>query len=617
MSSKGLNLTRVPFQVIIFGVFLASSALWYDSELLDTTLFSRFFVGFSGLVILFISLNQAIRKHLSEGLTLVDLLIWLFVLWQFLSITWSTNVSEGIADALKSALFLGAFVFVKALLHHQSSWLGHIYVVLALLSIVYHLILVYLFQNLSNEIGLTGQTVYGLHYPSGGKNLSSIALIMLLPFNWLSFKQFRAQSFRFVFLGNILLGIVLLYILSTRAVSVGVVVASLFWVLLEFKRDRKVFLRRFVVGVTILSLGIGLYFFSQFFRVYGIKEAHKVTEKASSKSEALIIEHAKSGSTNERLQIWVKTWEIIQQEPILGVGAGNWKIEFPRNGLDGLIRAQFYNYSINRPHNDLLWIWSEFGFIGLILFQAPLLILFYKSWGSKLDPDLVLLWFTLIVYLVSSFFDFPRERAEHTLFFAIVIGLISTKVGSKTVITGKGLFHTFGFVLLVAMLFLGSIVYHYRWQGEKYYANARVAKYQNQFAETIEHAAQARSVFYTLDHVNFPIQWYSAISHAYLNDVDQALTQFKSALKDNPHNYHTINNIGYCLVQKRKYAEAVLFFERCLAINAYFEEARYNLSYTLAMLQKYDEAKNQLDFHIKDGAKKKLFLKEIDKLQGD
>ena len=75
------------------------------------------------------------------------------------------------------------------------------------------------------------------------------------------------------------------------------------------------------------------------------------------------------GSAQVRLQLWKKTLSMIADHPVLGVGAGNWKVVIPHYGTNGLPSEQGKVQYI-RPHNDFLWILSENGPIALLAYLS-------------------------------------------------------------------------------------------------------------------------------------------------------------------------------------------------------------------------------------------------------
>ena len=71
------------------------------------------------------------------------------------------------------------------------------------------------------------------------------------------------------------------------------------------------------------------------------------------------------------------------------------------------------------------------------------------------------------------------------------------------------------------------------------------------------------------------------VCYSYQGRFAEGEREFERALELNPGNFHTHNNLGFCLAQQEKYEQAIPYFESCLAINSKFEEARFNLAFSL------------------------------------
>ena len=87
------------------------------------------------------------------------------------------------------------------------------------------------------------------------------------------------------------------------------------------------------------------------------------------------------GSTKDRLELWTRTIQLIKEKPLFGHGLSDWKIEMLKYGNKGLV-SEDNNTFYQRPHNDFLWIMSETGIIGILLYLAIFILcpsLYYKD----------------------------------------------------------------------------------------------------------------------------------------------------------------------------------------------------------------------------------------------
>ena len=116
-----------------------------------------------------------------------------------------------------------------------------------------------------------------------------------------------------------------------------------------------------------------------------------------------------SGGDKGRFILWDTTLEMIRNQPIIGVGPGNWRIYYPVYADGELIDGKEAPF---RAHNDLLTIWSESGSAALGLYIAMLFFVFRSALRqvSGRNRHLILaIVASAAAYLTNGLFSFPRE----------------------------------------------------------------------------------------------------------------------------------------------------------------------------------------------------------------
>ncbi|MCP9493030.1 MAG: O-antigen ligase family protein [Pyrinomonadaceae bacterium MAG19_C2-C3] len=120
------------------------------------------------------------------------------------------------------------------------------------------------------------------------------------------------------------------------------------------------------VGVLILA----------FFLVTFAQEISlKATGEGASAVTRLRATDATDYSTQVRMLLWGAAWQMTRDNPVIGVGAGNYEAQFPEarrefaatrtnNPLVGLVEDRV----VERAHNEYLQIAAELGAVGLLLF---------------------------------------------------------------------------------------------------------------------------------------------------------------------------------------------------------------------------------------------------------
>jgi O-antigen ligase len=592
--------------ILVGGLLLAGFVIWTE-QAIDTTLTIRFLGVFGLLLTSFLLRLKRTVGYLKNGLGTLDLLLMAFCLWQIFSVLWATNTAEAFASGFRSiALFL-SYLFFKVLLSSDHRWKVQLPFVVSLFSSLYLMLTWYGLIEIGQSSGLNAQTVYLLRYPTETKNLGSIFLMVSSVFH---FQVFLAHNNwkKWYAVVNLLITLGTLFLFSTRGISVSFVAIGGVLFCVHFANRNLRFRWGIPVALGLKILGAVHWFSSNQQKTIAAKSYVEKSVSGSKELDDKSSDHNyRSGS--ERIALWQKTFELIKQDPILGVGAGNWQIEYPRNGLEGLERAEFRVTSFKRPHNEALWILSETGIVGLLLFLMVLGLFFLRAW--KGGPDNFVYIAGMVGFIAASMFDFPRERMEHTLLFALLLASVEN-VSTKLKIEKPLSKIIFSGLLLLAVA--GIIVNYMRLDGERNYDKLRILKAQEKYSECIRYADKVENPFYTVDWINYPIAWFVGICHTYQGDFVAGEKEFIRAIELNPGNFHTHNNLGYCLAQQEQYDKAIPFFKNSLAINSNFEEARFNLAYSLIMKNEPMQALEVLSENITDTVKLNVYLVEAEKL---
>jgi len=142
-------------------------------------------------------------------------------------------------------------------------------------------------------------------------------------------------------------------------------------------------------------------------------------------------------NANLRIIFWGKSLCLIKSNPIMGVGAGNWKINVPSCKEPANPEHTAKNYTYSQPHNEWIGVISELGITGFILsllvFFVPVAFVFYRIVFTVPRPDMSVVFYGSFIfgfYLFSSF-DFPFKRVEHNVIFFSVFAFLLNKISLK------------------------------------------------------------------------------------------------------------------------------------------------------------------------------------------
>lgn len=226
-----------------------------------------------------------------------------------------------------------------------------------------------------------------------------------------------------------------------------------------------------------------------------------------------------------RLIVWQHTLEMVFDHPLFGVGLGSWQYEYPKYDKGDWITN---NTAPQRPHNDLLWILSETGMIGLGLFIWLLLTIAQTIWQKLQHPsDHTTIWMLgigvgLLAFIGHSFFSFPQERPGPSLIFWI--GMSSIANLACTTKTNPIPFR-FAYGLALPLLVCGLILSYRHIQFDKFYLQAHGAWRQQNWSQLLSSTNQA--LYW--GPLNYRIYLLQGAAHQQLGHLDQAIASYQKA----------------------------------------------------------------------------------------
>ena len=577
-----------------------------DPVLLPRQLFLTFFVFITSLIIVI----QIRKKRMIADFSFLKLLFFIFFIGLLLAITvsffQSIVVQESIYLLSKVAIeFVFCMTTTYLLIQGKLSVESLIKSVIVFCSIALSMGLYQLVKlGLSDKIFF--EEVPYISATFGVKNLLASVLFLTFPFLLNTFKFKNIWKIASVSVG--FLSICVIWLLQTKAVIIalfGFIILLMFFSFVHRRKTtKKSILKLFTISCILIVLIMS---------AITIQNRQKFSHLFDKKSSV------------ERLFIWDNSVQMMKEHFVLGVGAGNWQIHVPKYGLDNCptpeIKAGIR--TLQRPHNDFLWVLCEMGVGGFIAYiSAFILILYYAfklflKFKDQTSGWLFLSLFASVIgYGMIAFVDFPFERIEHQVLLLIIFSIIAAYYymnfgkSKGPVIILKNSTITFLFIVPIV---LSIIVATQRSVGEfhsrKIYTNESKANWPLMINE----ANRALNTFYVMDPMSAPIQWYKGVALFSLGKIDDAKISFEQAYAIHPYNIHVLNNLGSCYESLNDHSKAIEYYSKALAISSEFDEVRLNLSAVYFNMKEFEKAFNTIDrcnVECKD-QKYKLFLPTI------
>ena len=562
----------------VLQIFIAIIPLIVSFSTSDPTLAIRF-LGLSyivsGVLFYYLLTKKSIYKEviIHPAMLAFSVVIITYVLSAF----YNGFGSESIHVLLKLFLF---YVFAIIIIHFIKDEgfkpLLHSFIYFSLfLSTIYFLQII---TNYSDIMSIESEWKRNYEFDAitatmGGKNLLSSIQFLMLPI-LIYILTIGKKNFKILSGLAILLILITLFQTQTRAVLFALLIFSVSLFLLNKANLNKKYIIGFLISA-ILFLGSG-YAIMKYTNRYDVfvSEINSTLDFRSS----------------PRYQLYKSSVKLIADNPLFGVGPGNWKTDIWKYGL---YVGRSGKSSAQRPHNDFLWVFSEGGFIAGIAYILLFLILLKDSYylhKSRVEKDGIfyaLLFSCFLGYGFISLVDFPMERFSHSIIFFILASFI---IAGKLKTAQHKVSSWFKFFLLGVCLFavyVGSI----RYQGEVHAVNAIDFKKKGNWNDVIKAIEKANnSVYYEMENTSTPLLWYRGVAYFNQQKYDLALNDFKDAYKVNPYHVHVLNNLATSFEMKGQSKTAKEFYRDVFKVNPKFKESRINLAAILFNEKKYVEA---------------------------
>ncbi len=588
------RIINLPSYLFLFLVILVVPFV-YSGSVLDPSLYPRLFVlNITLTVFMAILLILLLRSSGFYDTGVFRKNIFKFYLGYLfiaaISIVSALNISEAVFEWFKIFTFFITFCLLTIFLTPMKNMSEVTTRVVIVFSILISLYGFYEIANIASTSGLNHQTSYLIRALSSNRNLYSQLLLLTLPFTLFGIYLFRSVWRIFSVVSSIFV-IILITVLLTRSVWIALVFAlSVAFIVLLVYRKSFLLNRRAIRALSLSSLmifviiSISVLVYSQYGNV-------KVFEK-----QFLWVNNYQFGSTLERVELWSKTLAIAKDNPVTGIGQGNWRFVIPSYGLEELRSVTGETY-FQRPHNDFLWVLAETGIIGfmfyLLIFISSFFYLFkiIKNAGKIEDRYFALaLLFGFSGYIIISLVSFPKERIEHQVFLSLLFAVTVVKYNLLASDQRKSIKVTWLLIPVIVLLLFGTYISQSRVASGKHIRNALDFRAEQKWLNVIVEIEKAITPYTTVDDYSTPLCWYEGEAYFRLNNIDSAYYCFNNAYKVNPNHLHVLNNLGTTCELKKEHGKAKMYFLKAIELSPHFEESLLNLTAVYYNENKTDSA---------------------------
>lgn len=361
------------------------------------------------------NIDDYLKKLLHFPLTYIVLV---FLIFSLLSICNSVNLYESYISISKYLLIIIGVLILSILFKKINFSFLQILIILLLFiessKIIYEFI-----KHFDSEAPILRSPLYAGF--AANVNVAAFSILFKIPFFLFAIKE--STSFKKQVLLSILLSIPIfcIFLCYSRGAIFGLFLILIGLIVSVFIYKKNIQLikntTKKIIILTISSL-LALFIFAV---VY-----------SNSKDQASIIKRATEidtqnpqSSFNTRLGYYKDSIEAMLDNPIFGIGIGNWKITSIKYGKDDILGYQIPYHT----HNDFLQIGAETGIVGGISFLSIFIYILYNlirlfknsNYDKKVLIPLIL---CLFIYVLDSSLNFPRARPSSFINLSLIIGFL-------------------------------------------------------------------------------------------------------------------------------------------------------------------------------------------------
>ena len=499
-----------------------------------------------------------------------------YVLWNMLSLTWATNPFTGFVEALQLIVFFFLFfAFIHLAIVQHLNTLSQAVTLGGLIASTI---------GIAQYLGLGFETILSVGLPSSTfifRNFLAAYLLCAIPFSILVFLNEKKESlalFWFLALCSMLL---CLFYTRTRgawislAGTIGLTIILIFFfptlrqtVFQAIAHHWSKPLTRLSMLVCIILLALGATRSANTHK----QVIQQFDEKKSTASVA-VTSLLTPGSDRGRFAMWNHTLSMIVNHPIKGVGIDNWEYIYPQYDTGEKVT---YSSEPVRPHNDILWIASELGLVGLalyiyLLFKAAQIGLRQLKENTNALPTLAAL-IGLSALIGYSLFSFPKEQPIPALFFWIFLATISSTNMAEA--KQNKIIPILSCAICLSAIYLTTRNMTF----DIHYQRARAY-------DQVERIPQAyKEITVALKSGSFDHRAYFLKAH-YLQQMGrnkEAIAAYQQALNTHPNYAHSHHNLGGVFAAQKAYPQAIQSYQKALTLRPGYFQAQLHLGNAFA-----------------------------------
>ncbi|MFL2603707.1 MAG: O-antigen ligase family protein [Flavobacteriaceae bacterium] len=275
-------------------------------------------------------------------------------------------------------------------------------------------------------------------------NITAFSIIYKLPFFIFSIMQSKKNKFLLYFIALLVFSLIIFAAGTLNSTRGAILTYSLLVPILIIisisiyikSKESRLFVFSCIYGLTVLLSYPSNLLLADSYN----KSESSITNRISSLNALIDKEVNLDQSLTQRKDFYKQALITIKNNPVFGVGIGNWKIKSIDTNKENIV-----GYTVPyHVHNDYLEIGAEIGLVGLSIYLSILFFSFRKyvsrffklilphSTLEKNYLEIILVSIFLFIWILDSNFNFPFHRPIELInLIALLAYLNSKKISNK------------------------------------------------------------------------------------------------------------------------------------------------------------------------------------------
>lgn len=594
---------------ILYSLFFCLLPFIFTEQIVDPVLIPRqiFASIFVSVIIIFLAVSLFNKQKLETGFLKLYLLLGLvaFLLITLFSAVFSVNSVESIYKISKLYLEVSFFIVTTVMIINKKLSVIHISKAIVLFSIIIIISVVWQFTKaLADNIEIFALPNQFTSF-FANKNLLASIIFLTIPFVFIA--AATGSRWKMVALAVYGLELLIILLLQTKAAILAIFISFIIFngFLFFNKKEKNTGLpvKPIVIITLLFFIMVGFFYIKTKYDIkfdFTSQQAQVEQATVSANTNISMPSLTNKNSAFSRFRLWDNSLEMIKENPVTGVGAGNWQIFFPKYGL-GKFEEETANgvQTYQRPHNDFLWVFCETGIAGICFYVSIFVFaIIYLLKLIRIQKTILLKWkywallSGIIGYVIIASVDFPFERTEHQLLLMLILSIITAGyfLECKEEKNAKKIPPSLVMIFLIGAVIVSFVVSVNRYSGEKNTHKLYISHYNANWPQLIKDAGNSINSCYNMDPMSTPIDWYKGVAFFTLGNLEAAKTCFENAYSLHPYHIHVINNLASCYEKLLLHDKAIEYYQKALRISSGFEETILNLSAVYFNIKNYEMA---------------------------